>query len=216
MATEARLATTPDVLNDASQHVTGLSTTQLASAVSTSLDGTTHLIQITAADPDAQRAADIANAIANALIARQQKVAQASNAPNQQQVQQQIDDTQHKIDALTAQLQNLQRDPQNQQSQIADVQSQLSALREQHALLQWTLAQLQVAQAQGAPTMLVAQQAKPSAHATTQSLTARAGYGAAGFFFGLAVGILIALAHDQVVRRRQQPAKVAVGGEVQS
>lgn len=69
LATLTTLVETPDVLAIAAQGFSGLSVTELARKVSTSVDTNANIINISATDGDATRAAALPNAVADAFLA---------------------------------------------------------------------------------------------------------------------------------------------------
>jgi len=206
LATEAKLATSTKVLSSFTSDYAGLSAGTVANEISaTNLTGT-HLIEIAVTDSNAARAAKLANDDANALIANQQQVSQQFDAQAQQQIQSQINQTQTQIDATTADLNRALQ--ANDQTGIASLEAQLSSLREQQALLQFSLAQMQLTVTEGTPTLSLAQSAEPSTTPVRALLSSSIKYAALGILIGLVLGIALVIALD-LLARRQPPTVVA-------
>jgi Mrp family chromosome partitioning ATPase/capsular polysaccharide biosynthesis protein len=199
--TEATLATSDPVLREVAAHYPGLTTSQLASKVSSATKLNTQLFQIDVVDANPQMAASLANNIALTLIQQQQQMQQQSNTQAQQQMQQNIDSTSQKIDATTEKISVLQAKGGNQ-GQVALLQAQLNGLQQHYSQWQNALAQLELSQAQGGNPLQIVQRAQPASKPVQPRVLVNTG---AGFLIGLLVGMLFAVLYEQLDTRIRTP-----------
>jgi Mrp family chromosome partitioning ATPase len=191
--TEAALATSDSVLSAVAAHYPGLTTAQLAGEVSTNPKTNTQLFEIDVVDPDPTRAAQLANDIAATLIKQQSQAIAQNNIQSQQQLQQEINQTQQQINAINAKLAAAQA-PGGDQSQINGLKQQLSSLQQHYDQWEAALAQLELAQAQNGDFLRVAQQAQPASKPARPNVMLDT---AGGFVVGLLLGLLLALLYGR-------------------
>lgn len=203
LATEAKLANSEKIISSFASGYAGLSESTLASEISANNLTGTHLIEIVVTDTNAARAAKLANDDANALISNQQQQSQQFNSQAQQQIQTQLSQTQNQIDQTTSDLNRALQI--NDQTSVATLEAQLSSLREQQALLQFSLAQMQLTITEGTPSLSLAQSAQPSSTPVRALLSSSIKYAVGGILVGLVLGIMLVVALDLMVRRQTPP-----------
>jgi Mrp family chromosome partitioning ATPase/capsular polysaccharide biosynthesis protein len=215
--TESQLAISDPVLIEVASHYKWLTVSQLAKEVTSSVKLNTQLFEIDVLDPDPKQAATLANDVAATLIKQQLNAAEQTNSKSQQQLQQDLDATQQKIDAITAQVGQLQTQetallqqlqgqkgtPQNQQqvkdeaavhAQIAVLQTQLTRLQEHYTQWQTALAQLELTEAQSGNFLFIAQPAQLGLTPVSPKILLNT---AAGLVAGLFLGMLLAIMREQ-------------------
>lgn len=206
IATIESSVATPAVLGQVAARFPGITTDELLAKVAVSALGSAQILRVTVTDEQPQRAADLANAIANVLIAEDQQANQAQYGPAQEVLKQQIADVQNQITSVTATLNGLS----SGSSQFASTQAQLSALHEQQALLQWSLAQEQVNEAEDGASLYILDPALRGQEVkTTRLLSLLAKYGGA-LLFGLILGGALAFFWDRLDQRVRDAS--GVGG----
>lgn|SRR5690348_808831 len=191
IGTEVWLTKSNTVLSSVASQNAGVTLAQLKGEVSASAITGTRLVNITVSDPDATRAATLANEVADALVAAQQDQDQRDSSvltPRQQQIHDEITATQGQIDQLTAQLSKLQTTVQDPHT--ADLLNQLDALRSKSNALELLLSQTQT------PTQItirVVDRAQVSPGRSRSALTSTVLYGGTGAILGAVLGIGLAI-----------------------
>ena len=110
LATSRELVTTPAVLGAAAAHVPGETADSLAAKVSATVDPAASILDITATDTDARRAAAIANAVAASFLEQSDAAQRRALAQAQDRLSSELDAQRRRgastetIDALRAQL----------------------------------------------------------------------------------------------------------------
>lgn len=169
LSTIERLLLTSDVLDRAAKRVSGENPGSVRAALESSVDPEANLIFITATAGSAQKAAGIANAVADTFIERQRAVTRA-------QYEQ----------ARAGLVQELRR-----------VQGQPGATQQEQAIQQ-RLSELGVSLAGAGMDLSVAQRANPPGERSSPRPLRN---GVIALFLGLFLGVLVALASDQLVPR---------------
>ncbi len=195
--TEVALATSDPVLHEVASHYPGLSVGQLTGEVSSTPKLNTQLFEIDVVDPSPTRAASLANDIATTLIKQQQQAIQQQNNQPQQQIRQNLELTQQQIDNTTTKISDLQAKGGNQ-GQLALLQAQLSGLQQHYSQWQTALTQLELTQAQSGNFLHVAQPAQPAISPISPNVLL---YTAGGLLAGLLLGIVLAVAYEQLDTR---------------
>jgi Mrp family chromosome partitioning ATPase len=193
MATIETTVATPAVLNQVAAGFPGLTSEALLAKVSVSALGSSQVLRVTVTDEQPQRAAELATAIANVLIAEDQQANQAQYGPAQEVLKQQLADVQAQITTVSAALNGLS----SGSGQFAGLQSQLSALQQRQALLQWSQAQEQINEAEDGASLFIVDPALPGQEVkTTRLISLFAKFGGA-LLFGLIFGGAIAYFWDR-------------------
>jgi Mrp family chromosome partitioning ATPase/capsular polysaccharide biosynthesis protein len=195
--TELNLVTSDSILSQVAARYPGLTVGQLKGEIAAQIPSPASLLQITVSDPDAARAAHLANDLAAALISQQEQDTAQINAKSQQPLLDSLAATQRQIDADQATLDGLQANPSTNRQQIEQLQNDLGDLHQQYNQELQTLTALQGTQARDASFMQVVGVAQPSGkpvHATSWHLAV----GAAGLGLGLLVGISLVLLRDRL------------------
>jgi Mrp family chromosome partitioning ATPase/capsular polysaccharide biosynthesis protein len=195
--TEAQLATSSPVLRAVASHGYGISFDQLYKEVSASPTLNTQLFQINVLDPDPNRAAKLANDIAQTLIKQQSQSINQQNAKSQQQIEQEINTTNQQIGQVSSQIASLQAEG-GHQAQVIVLQSQLSGLQQHYTQWQTLLSQLELNQSESSNFLLVVQPAQPAFSPYRPNVPLNS---AIGFSAGLLLGILCAILFDQLDTR---------------
>src|SRR5262245_23044823 len=168
-ATYAQIATTPDLLSEVASRYPGLSATRLKAEITAAPVAATALLQITATDTDAKRAAALANDVAHTLITRTEQAAQQRAQEAQQQIEPQIAALQQEINTTTTALNALQGQQANS-SQASALSAHLSSLQLHLVLLQWSLEQNQLDAVVLTPLVFI-QEAQPDTSPAHSRLT---------------------------------------------
>jgi len=195
--TEAQLAISDPVLREVASHYPGLSVDQLAKNVSATVKPNTQLFEIDVLDSSPARAAALANDIANTLIKQQTRQAQQHNIQSQQNIQQDLAQTQHQITTITNQIATL-RTKKGSDAQISTLKSQLAGLQQHYTQWQALLAQLELTEAQSGSFLGIAQPAHPASGPTRPNVLTNT---AVGLLAGLLNGLLLALLLEQLDTR---------------
>ena len=199
--TEAALSTSNVVLRAVASHYPGLSAEQLARDVSSTTKLNTQLFEIDVVNPDAALTARLANDIATTMINQQLQVVQQNNKQAQQQIQQDLDQTQLQINTTTTKISCLRAKGGNA-GQLALLQAQLSGLQQHYSQWQTALAQLELTQAQSGSFLRVAQPAQPGTSPVRPNIPL---YTAIGLLVGLLLGMLLAVIFEQLDTRVRTP-----------
>jgi len=192
--TEATLATSDPVLREVASHYPGLSIEQLSKEVTTAPKTNTQLFEIDVQDPSPTRAAAIANDIAATLIKQQIQLSQQGDNQAQQNMQQDLHQTQQQIDAVSAQIATLQSG-RGDTAQINNLKAQLNNLQQHYSLVQAAQAQLELTQAQNDNFLRITQPAQPALKPVQPNKLLNTGI---GLLTGLLLGILLALLFEQL------------------
>lgn len=195
--TEAQLATSGPVMKEVASHYPGLTPDTLSREVSASPTLNTQLFQIVVLDPRPDRAAALANDIAQTLIKQQAAVIQQQNTHSQQQIQQDLNNTSQQISSVSGKIASLQAQG-GHQSDIVVLQAQLNSLQQHYSQWQTLLAQLELSQAQNGNFLRVVQSAEASLSPSRPNMPLNA---AIGFMAGLFLGILAAILVEQLDTR---------------
>ncbi len=187
--TEAQLAVSDPVLREVASHYKGLTVQQLVAEVTATAKTSTQLFEIDVLDASPQRAADLANDIANTLIKQQVQQTRQQNVQSQQQLQQDVDSTQRQINAMSNKIAALQN-KSGSQGQLVALRSQLSGLQQHYSQWQTALAQLELTQAQSGSFLHIVQPAQPAIKAAQPNVPINT---AGGLLTGLLLGFLLAV-----------------------
>jgi Mrp family chromosome partitioning ATPase/capsular polysaccharide biosynthesis protein len=199
--TEAQLATSGPVLREVASHGYGISVAQIYKEVSSSPTLNTQLFQINVLDPDPNRAAKLANDIAQTLIKQQAQSINQQNAKSLQQIEQDITTTNQQIGQVSSQIASLQS-AGGHQAQVTVLQSQLSGLQQHYTQWQTLLSQLELNQAEGNDFLNVVQPAQPAQGPFKPNVPLNT---AIGFSAGLLLGVLFAILFEQLDTRVRTP-----------
>ncbi len=203
--TESQLAVSDPVLREVASHYNGLTVEELSKEVTTSVKLNTQLFEIDVLNPSPIRAATLANDVAATLIKRQIQAAQQVNNRSQQQIQQDLNSTQHQIDTITSQVATLKALP-DKQSQIAVLQTKLNGLQQHYSQWQTLLAQLELTESQNGDFLQVAQAAQPGITPVRPQILLNT---AVGLILGLFLGMVLAILFEQVDTRVRTPEALA-------
>lgn len=202
--TEAQLATSDPVLREVASHYPGLSAANLSSQVTATTQLNTQLFSITVLDANPQRAAALANDIAQTLIQQQSQLAQQDNARSQQQLRQDLTSTNQQINTMISKIAVAKSS--GNQTQVVSLQNQLGYLQQHYNQVQTTLSQLELTQAQSNSFLRIVQYAQ-SALAPAQPNVRLNTLG--GFVAGLLLGLLLAMLADQLDMRVRTAEELA-------
>jgi Mrp family chromosome partitioning ATPase/capsular polysaccharide biosynthesis protein len=194
--TEAELATSGPVLRAVALH-NGIGYDQISREASASTTLNTQLFQINVLDPDPNRAAKLANDIAQTLLKQQSKSINQQNAQSQQQIEQDINTTSQQIAKISSQIASLQAQG-GHQAQITAFQAQLNSLQQHYTQSQTLLSQLELNQSQSNNFLIIVQPAQPALSPYRPNIPLNT---AIGFSAGLLLGILCAILFDQLDTR---------------
>ncbi|MGH2481920.1 MAG: Wzz/FepE/Etk N-terminal domain-containing protein, partial [Ktedonobacteraceae bacterium] len=203
--TEAQLAVGDPVLREVASHYAGLTVAELEGEASSTPKLNTQLFDITVIDPNPTRAANIANDIARTLINQQVQQTQQESSLSQQQMQQDLANTQNQINDTTGKIAGLQNKPGNQ-GQLVVLQAQLSGLQQHYTQLQTVLAQLELSNAQSGNVLRIAQIAQPVLKPVKPSVLLNT---CAGLLSGLLLGVLLAVLFEQLNTRVRNPEELS-------
>ncbi len=148
LQTEVQLVTGQSILTEVSAQFAGVSVALLRREVSAAVLPDTVMVQITVLDHSPTRAADLANALAYALIAQQEQAQNEANAHSEQHIRQDIATTQNQINTTTEDLAHLQQAQHPDPAQIEKLQTQLANLHYQYTQFEGTLSRIQLAELQ--------------------------------------------------------------------
>lgn len=202
--TESLLAVSDPILQEVASHYKGLTAQQLAKEVTSSVKVNTQLLEITVLDPSPRRAADLANDVASTLIAQQIQITQQNNARSQQQIQQDLNNTESQISSLTDQITQLQGQ-KGTAAKIADLQTQRAGLQQHYNQWQTLLAQIELAEAQSSSFLHIAQSATPDSTPVRPQVML---YTGGGLLTGLLLGLLLALLVERFDTRVRTPEAI--------
>jgi non-specific protein-tyrosine kinase len=176
----------------------GIPVAQLASELSVTALPETQLIQIQVNDTSPSRAAQLADAVAAAFIALQQQTAQDDFDRKQQQLNQELAQTQSQIDKLTSQIASLK--PQNSSSpDLLALQQQLDTALAQRSAQQSATAGLVTQELAAINVVRVFQPAiRPTEADHPKPVIYSAEGGALGLVAALALMILLQALDDRV------------------
>lgn len=135
--TYIQLLTTQPVLEEAS---TALGFSIRKNQLRIQQIGSTQVVQLTVEDPDPARTTNIANALIQALIDRNDTLQSGRYAATEESLQAQIDQVQSQINNLQAQITNVSSE--EVQDQLAEVQGQIASLQTKVLTLQDEVAKL--------------------------------------------------------------------------
>ena len=203
---EAQGAISNTVLREVTSHYAGLTVQQLTDEVSSTPRLNTQLFEISVLDPNPTRAARIANDVASVLIKQQQQLTQQANNGSRQQMLQDLTTTQAQIVTTTNQIAALEADTTTSHAaQIEGLKVKLDGLQQHYNQWQTVLSQLELAQAQSADFLRVAQPAQPAQKPTRPNVLLNT---AIGFTAGLLLGMLAALLFEQLDTRVRTPEEL--------
>ena len=203
--TEADLVTNNAVLREVASHYPGLTVKQLTAQVSSTTKLNTQLFEIDVVDESPTRAMQLANDIAATLIKQQLQAAQRDNVQGQQQMQQDLNQTNQQINNISKKISALQANGGNQ-GQITLLEVQLHELQQHYDQWQTSLAQLELAQAQSLDFLQIAQPAQAD---TTPIRPIVPLYTAVGSLVGLLLGMVLVLLLDQLDTRVRSQEDIA-------
>ncbi|GER85857.1 hypothetical protein KDW_00190 [Dictyobacter vulcani] len=197
--TEAQLATSDPIVKEVAIHHPGLTSVQLANMVSSSVKLNTQLFEIDVQDTDAQRAATLANEVAQTFIQHQERSRQQEDKEAQKPLQQEITTTQHQIDALKI-LPTPSPSPDTSAKGATDSSptEQITPLQQHYNQWQLALAQLELSQAQRSNFLLIVQPAQVNPEPVQPKFWLNVG---GGLVAGLVLGLIFVLIWDQIDQR---------------
>jgi capsular polysaccharide biosynthesis protein len=193
--TEARLATSPEILTALAGRHRGRTANQLGHEVEAARIVNTQIIEITVRDADPNEATSLANDVASLLVSFQQVTMMNSNNRAQTTIKKLIVTAQTDVSAASvalAQLQAAKATP----SQVAVAQAQLNNAKTHLTALEDSLSQVQAFQAQHQLSLLVQQPAVSSTPARASLIINVA----AALAFGLLLGIVAVVLRTRVTR----------------
>jgi Mrp family chromosome partitioning ATPase/capsular polysaccharide biosynthesis protein len=203
--TEAALATSNPVMQEAVSRYPDLTADQLVSKTTATPKLNTQLFEINVQDANAARAAVLANDIAAALIRQQVQEVGQQNTQSQQQLQQDSDATNKSINDVSTKITNAElkiagltahKDARTLiaalQLQITGSQSQLNSLQQHYSQNQMLLTQLEMTEAQDGNFLYIVQSAQPAVAPVQPQIFLNTALGlGAGLFLGLMIAILL-------------------------
>ncbi len=197
LQTEANLATSASIVGQVARHYPGLTTAQLQAETSAPVVASTQLIQITVTDHSATRAAQLANALAAALVAQQKQTTQQFDTQSQQPLLANLAATQKQIDTDQATITTLQTNPAANAQQIQQLQGDVTNLQQRYDQELQALTALQNNEATTASYLQIVGVAQPSSK-PVHSTSWHAAIAAAGLGLGVLLGILLVLLRDRL------------------
>lgn len=164
--TYSRLVTTRSVLEETIARLNlSLTPEQLQEQIEVTAVRDTQLVKVAVLDPSPERAATVANTLAQVFIEQQQARQRAITGSSREELQRSIDDVRTRIDELSSRIAELEQGPD---AGSAEVQAELSSLRGELNQAQTTYSALleaqqrmALAEAQAGTRVLVAEQAVP-------------------------------------------------------
>jgi capsular polysaccharide biosynthesis protein len=217
--TEAALAISSPVLRAVATHYHNLTYAQLARSVTATAELNTQLFKIDVQDVSPVRAAQLANDIANTLIEQQYQEFVQQNALPQQNLQQDIDKTNRRINDIAAQITDVEvqianlagkQDTQMQikalQVQIVGLQDQSNRLQEHGDQMQPILTQMEITNAQSHDFLHLAQPAQTAQSPVRPKLLLNT---VLGLMTGLALGLSLAILIEQSSTHVRAPDEIA-------
>ncbi len=202
--TGAKLAVSDNILTQvARSHNMTLS--KLHSEVTANPVANTQLVAITVRDASSNRAASLANEIAQAVVADQNGGIEQANAQSQQAYLSTLSTLKSNIDDLKSKLAALGQPPSDP-AQAQSLQAQIVAAQSQYDLTEITLIRIRAILATETSIMRVSSPAKPSDRPliSHQVMTALAGIG-----FGLSFGVFLVIGGEWTNSQVQGPDGVA-------
>ena len=193
--TYSRLLTTRSVLEETIARLNlPLTPEQLQEQIDVTAVRDTQLVQVTVLDPSPERAATVANTLAQVFIEQQQAQRRAITGSSREELQRSIDDVRARIDELSSRIAELEQRPD---ASSAEVQAALSGLRGELNQAQTTYSglleaqqRMALAEAQAGTRVLIAEQAVPPTDFVKPRILLHTGL--AGLL-GLALGIGLVL-----------------------
>jgi capsular exopolysaccharide synthesis family protein len=217
--TEAALATSNPILHKVATHYHGLTYTQLARATTATIELNTQLFKIDVQDVYPDRAANLANDIANTLIDQQSQDFIQQNTLPLQNVQKDVDKTNQNINTIATrtinleiEIANLARQPDTQmqikaiQAQVVGLQNQSNRLQQHYDQIQPILTQLEITNAQSQDFLSLAQPALASPSPVRPQILLNT---ILGLLTGLALGLLLAIIFERLNTHVSNPDDIA-------
>lgn len=188
ISTDASLMTQPPLLRRVIDDLhLPMSVDQLSQEISVTQEGKTELIDVSVTDPDAGRAAGIANAVISDFVASAQKHGATAPGPAITQLQQQVSSARQQVQLDQTVIDSARR----ANSSTTAAQAQFDADNGRLAQLTTQLAQLSGQQEQTGKAIDIASPATAPASPLASRRTTAVGLGA---FSGVLIGISLALA----------------------
>jgi len=203
--TEVKLAVSDPVLREVASHYPGLTIQELSKEVTSTPTTGTQIFEIDVQDKSPTRAAGIANDITATLIKQQAQLNQQSNIRAQQQMQQDLDQTQQQIGKIASKIDAMQKTLGNS-AKLTALQVQLISLQERSNQVQGELVQIELTIAQNGDFLRVVQ---PAQAVFTPVRPNKLLNTAAGLLAGVLLGMSLALLFEQLDTRVRTPEALA-------
>jgi len=189
MNTYTIIANTKPVLSQViTQLNLGLSSSQLGDMIEVKAIPDTELIQLTVNDSDPQRAADIANRLANALISQTDNLAGSENAS--QAIKEQIDQLQQELTNMRSEYDQVVTDSPGDTNRIAELSRELVVKQQSYEALLAQYDKTRLTEAIRVNSVSLIEPATPPRQPATPRKTLNI---ALGGLLGLLTGIALAL-----------------------
>src|SRR5579859_8022801 len=159
--TSAQLSTSDSILIQVASRYPGLSVAKLHSEVSSVAIANTQLVSVTVRDASSVRAASLASAIAQAVVAEQNQGIAQTDLASQQPYLTSLKALSDNLTTMKAKLAALGQPP-SQPSQAQLLQIQIEAAQSQYVLTQSTLSRIQAIESSQELSLRVASPAQPS------------------------------------------------------
>ena len=198
-------ASSADLLQSVAAKYPGLSTSRLASEVTSAPVTNTSAFTITVQDADPFRAASLANAISAQVIVRWQTTLAQQNSASQQPIRNELATLAAQIVADGAALKALGTPPSDA-VKAASLQTQMTALQQQYQQELQTLSRIQVAEAAQPFQISIVQHATPPNSPLVSRLIVDT---AAGGLLGALGGLVLIFGIGSTRRRLQSATRVA-------
>ncbi len=190
--TEAALAVSNDVLSKVVSHRKDITLDTLSHETTSSVKLNTELFEIDVQDASPQRAAALANDIAQTFVDQQLEESQQNNNLSIQQVEKEMSVINRQINNAMHQVASLQGQV-GRQTEESIAQSQLSMLQQRYNQWEDRLTQLQLINAQNNDFLRIVQTARPEPTPIRPNVLLNT---AAGLVLGLIVGVLVAILYE--------------------
>lgn len=193
--TYSRLVTTRSVLEETIARLNlPLTPEELQKQIEVTPVWDTQLVQVAVLDPSPERAAVLANTLAQVFIEQQQERQRAITGSNREELQRSIDDVKARIDELSGRIAELEQSPDAGspavQAELAGLRGELNQAQTTYSSLLEAQQRMALAEAQAGTRVLVAEQAVPPTEFVKPRILLNTGL--AGLL-GLALGIGLVL-----------------------
>ena len=190
--TEAALAVSDDILRQVVAHRKDITIDTLTHEATASVKLNTQIFEIDVQDANPQRAADLANDVAQTLINQQLAKVQHNGNIAIQQVQQEMQSIKQQINDIMGQIASLQAKG-GQQAATNSLQGLLGILQQHYNEREDTLVQLEQTNAQSSNSLHIVQIARPELTPIRPNVLLNT---TAGLVLGLLLGMLVAMLYE--------------------